>query len=75
MFHHLCSDSFKIFLHFICRRSHNENNENGCFVYPFPKQTLGFTCLHYKSFENTEGKGEMACNEQYLLFPQCFLPI
>ena len=23
----------------------------------FPKQTLGFTCLHYKSFENTVGKG------------------
>ena len=34
----------------------------------------GFTCLHYKSFENTVGKGEIACNEQILLFPQCFLP-
>ena len=32
-------------------------------------------CLQYKSFENTEGKGEIACNEQFLLFPQCFLPI
>ena len=26
-------------------------------------------CLQYKSFENTVGKGEIACNEQFLLFP------
>ena len=31
-------------------------------------------CLQYKSFENTEGKGEIAHNEQFPLFPQCFLP-
>ena len=24
------------------------------------------------AFENIEGKGEIACNEQFLLFPQCF---
>ena len=36
---------------------------------------LVFTCLQYKSLENTVGKGEIACNEQFLLFPQCFLPI
>ena len=34
-----------------------------------------FTCLQYKSFENTAGKGEIARNKQFLLFPQCFLPI
>ena len=34
-----------------------------------------FTCLQYKSFENTVGKGEIARNEQFLLFPQCFLPV
>ena len=34
-----------------------------------------FTCLQYKSFENTVGNGEIAHNEQFLLFPQCFLPI
>ena len=28
-----------------------------------------FTCLRYKSFENTVGKGEIARNEQFLLFP------
>ena len=28
-----------------------------------------------KSFENTVGKGEIAHNEQFLLFPQCFLSI
>ena len=27
------------------------------------------------SLENTVGKGEIAHNEQFLLFPQCFLPI
>ena len=26
-------------------------------------------CLQYKSFENTEGKAEIASNEQFLLFP------
>ena len=31
-------------------------------------------CLQYKSFENTVGKGEIAHNEQFLLFPLCFLP-
>ena len=29
-------------------------------VYPFPKQALVLTCLQYKSFENTVGKGEIA---------------
>ena len=33
-----------------------------------------FTCLQYKSFENNMAKGEIARNEQFLLFPQCFLP-
>ena len=32
-------------------------------------------CLLYKSFENTVGKGEIPRYEQFLLFPQCFLPI
>ena len=40
---------------------------------PFLKQALVFTCLQIKSFENTEGKEEIARNEQFLLFPQCFL--
>ena len=31
--------------------------------------------LLYKSFGNTVGKGEIARNEQFLLFPQCFLPL
>ena len=25
-------------------------------------------------FENIMGKGEIACNKQFLLFPQCLLP-
>ena len=28
-----------------------------------------------KSFENSVGKREIARNEQFLLFPQCFLPL
>ena len=44
-----------------------------CFL--FPKQALVITCLQYKSFENTAGKGKIARNEQFFLFPQCFLPI
>ena len=44
-------------------------------VKPFPTQALVFTCLQYKSFENAVGKGEIARNEQFLLFPQCFLPV
>ena len=32
-------------------------------------------CLQYKSFENTVGKGEIARNKQFLLFPQFFLSI
>ena len=31
-----------------------------------------FTCLQYKSFENTVRKGEIGCDEQFLLFPQLF---
>ena len=41
-------------------------------VNSFPNKPWFFMCLQYKSFENTVGKGE---NEQFLLFPQCFLPI
>ena len=32
-------------------------------------------CLKYKSFKKTVGKGEIARNEQFLLFSQCFLPV
>ena len=40
-----------------------------------PSQTSpGFYVSAVKVFENTVGKGEIARNEQFLLFPQCFLP-
>ena len=42
---------------------------------PFPKWALVFMCLKYKPFENTEGKGEIAHTEQFLLFPEGFQPI
>ena len=31
--------------------------------------------LGNEPFENTVGKGKIACNEQFLLYPQCFLPV
>ena len=34
-----------------------------------------FTCLQYKSFENTEDTGEIAFDKKFFLFPQCFLPV
>ena len=44
-------------------------------VESFPTQALVFTCLQYMSFENTVEKREIAHDEQFLLFPQCFLPV
>ena len=41
---------------------------NDCFT----NRHLVFTCLQYKSFESTIGKGEIALNKQFLLFPQFF---
>ena len=32
-------------------------------------------CLQKKFSENSVGKGKIARNEQFLLFPQCFLPV
>ena len=43
-------------------------------VKSIPKQALLFTCPK-SIIENTMGKGEIAHNEQFLLFPQCFLPV
>ena len=34
----------------------------------FPILVLVCTCLQYKSFENTVGKEEIACNKQLFLF-------
>ena len=43
-------------------------------INPFPNKPV-FTCLQYKPFENTLGKKEIARYEQFVLFPQCFLPV
>ena len=42
-------------------------------VSPFTPQILILTHEEQRAFENIAGKGEIACNEQFLLFPQCFL--
>ena len=49
------------------------SNANGL-VNPFPNKPL-FLRVCSTSLENTVGKGEIARNEQFLLFPQCFLPV
>ena len=41
----------------------------------FGKGLTHFDAPGKQAFENTGGKGEIACNEQFLLFPRCFLPI
>ena len=33
------------------------------------------SAVYVTSLENSVGKGEIACNEQFLLFPQCFQPV
>ena len=38
-------------------------------------QSHTMTPLGNKPIENTVGKGEIARNEQFLLFSQCFLPV
>ena len=48
---------------------------NLCYLSPFPNKPWFFTCLHYKSFENTMEKEEIARNEQFLHFSQRFLPV
>ena len=40
----------------------------------FPKQALVFTCLQYKSFENTVGKGKLLITSNFF-FSLHFLPI
>ena len=42
---------------------------------PFPRKSLDFMFLQYKSVENSVGKREIDRNEQFLLLPQCFLPV
>ena len=41
--------------------------------YPFTPYVLILTHQQQTAFENIVGKGEIARNEQFLLFPQCFL--
>ena len=48
---------------------------HNCNFKPIPPQWHLLTSLGNKPFENTVGKGEIARNEQFLLFPQCFLLI
>ena len=42
-------------------------------ISPFPNKPWFLRVFKKSPFENTVGKGEIARNEQFLLFPQCFL--
>ena len=42
---------------------------------PIPTQQHLLAALGNKPFENTVGIEEIAHNEQFFLYPQCFLPI
>ena len=48
-----------------------------CFLFkdcPITTQDRILTHLRYIAVENIVRKGEIACNKQFLLFTQCFLP-
>ena len=54
-------------------KTHALSKEN--LVHPFPNKPW-FLCVCSTSLsENSVGKGEIARNEQFLLFPQCFIPV
>ena len=42
---------------------------------PLSQTIPGFYLSAVQVFENTVGKGEIARNGQFLLYPQCFLPV
>ena len=44
-------------------------------VNPFLNKPWFFMCRQSKSLENIVGKGEIAQNKQFLLFPQCFVSV
>ena len=66
--HTVQNDIKSVIIHASKRRSSKVNN-------PLPNKHCFFTCLKCKSVENTAGKGEIARDEQFLLFPQRFLPL
>ena len=68
-------DNISFELNFDCVMRVCVRHSHSLYVWPFPKQALVFTYLQYRSFENTVGKREIACNDQFLPFPQCFLPV
>ena len=45
------------------------------FINPIANKPWFLRVCRTSLFKNTEGKGEIARHEQFLLFPQCFLPI
>ena len=67
---------------FRCFGKHFENRKKSWVIFFFVMCILThshtvtpFDASGKQAFENTVGKGEIARDEQFLLFPQCFLPV
>ena len=76
-FYHLLIDtSFHtgIFFHVSINKWYNHKTDLFFLFNPFPNKPW-FLRVGRTSLENTVGKGEIARNKQFLLFPQCFLPV
>ena len=67
----ICISTFSPFPTMFSKAFTDHNRE--VLVGPSPKQVLVFMCQQFKSFENTVGKGEIARNQQFLLFLHYFL--
>ena len=69
---HKKTNHFDLLLFNYCSEIHNTEFN---FTNPFPKKPWFSRVCSTKCSENTIGKGEITHNEQFLLFPQSFLPI
>ena len=66
---------YKLHEAFPANGTENKASETGIKPFPHKDQRHLLTPQGNKPFENTVGKGEIARDEQLLLFPQCFPPI
>ena len=57
-----------------CRKTVNKYMLE-CMLNPFPNKLWFLHVCSTSLLKKILGKGEIAHNEQFLLFPQCFLPI
>ena len=63
------------FSHRVFKKLISQGASKGVIVWEWVKEALSLDVSPFQSFENLVGKGEIACNGQFLLFPQCFIPV